>query len=53
MTLEFRPEFLPRLRFAEPLSRHTSWHVGGPADAFFMPRSADELAAFLAALQRG
>ena len=50
MTLEFRPEFLPRLRFAEPLARHTSWHVGGPADAFFMPRSADELAAFLAAL---
>ena len=54
MTAEFRPaflpRFLPRLRFAEPLARHTSWHVGGPADAFFMPGSAEELAAFLAAL---
>ena len=50
MTPAFRPEFLPRLRFAEPLSSHTSWHVGGPADAFFTPRSAEELGAFLAAL---
>lgn len=50
MKLEFRPEFEAQLRFAEPLSRHTSWHVGGPADVFFVPRNADELAAFLAAL---
>jgi UDP-N-acetylmuramate dehydrogenase len=43
-------EFLPHVRFDEPLARHTSWHVGGPADAFFTPKSADELARFLAAL---
>jgi UDP-N-acetylmuramate dehydrogenase len=44
------PEFLPRVRLDEPLSRHTSWHVGGPAEAFYVPRDADELAAFLARL---
>ena len=48
--LEFAPEFMPHLRFGEPLARHTSWHVGGPADAFYTPRSAEELARFLAAL---
>jgi UDP-N-acetylmuramate dehydrogenase len=43
-------EFQAHVRFAEPLSRHTSWHVGGPADAFYTPKSADELARFLEAL---
>ncbi|RYG86933.1 UDP-N-acetylmuramate dehydrogenase [bacterium] len=32
------------------MARHTSWHVGGPADAFFMPRDRAELIAFLRAL---
>jgi UDP-N-acetylmuramate dehydrogenase len=43
-------QFLANVRFDEPLSRHTSWHVGGPADAYYMPQSADELGHFLAAL---
>jgi UDP-N-acetylmuramate dehydrogenase len=43
-------EFRAHVRFSEPLSRHTSWHVGGPADAFYTPKSADELARFLEAL---
>jgi UDP-N-acetylmuramate dehydrogenase len=43
-------EFLPHVRRDEPLSRHTSWHVGGPADAFYEPADADELARFLAQL---
>jgi UDP-N-acetylmuramate dehydrogenase len=43
-------EFLPNVRFDEPLSRHTSWHVGGPADAYYTPKSADELTRFLKAL---
>ncbi len=43
-------EFHGHLRFDEPLSRHTSWHVGGPADALYTPRSAEELARFLAVL---
>ncbi len=45
-------EFHAHVRFDEPLSRHTSWHVGGPADAFYTPKSADELARFLGALPR-
>jgi UDP-N-acetylmuramate dehydrogenase len=44
------PEFLPHVRFDEPLSKHTSWHVGGPADIFYTPKSADELSRFLGAL---
>ena len=34
----------------EPMSRHTSWKVGGPADRFFVPADEDDLAGFLAAL---
>jgi UDP-N-acetylmuramate dehydrogenase len=29
------------------MSRHTSWHVGGPAEVFFSPRDRADLAAFL------
>ncbi|MBS0395393.1 MAG: UDP-N-acetylmuramate dehydrogenase [Proteobacteria bacterium] len=43
-------EFHAHLRFDEPLSRHTSWHVGGPADALYTPRSTEELARFLSVL---
>jgi UDP-N-acetylmuramate dehydrogenase len=32
------------------MSRHTSWHVGGPAEVFFNPRDRAELAAFLRTL---
>ena len=42
--------FAGRVRFDEPMSRHTSWHVGGPADTFFEPRDRADLAAFLQAL---
>ena len=38
------------LRYDEPMSRHTSWRVGGPAEVFFVPASIDDLSAFLAAL---
>ena len=38
------------LRFDEPMSKHTSWRAGGPADVFFVPASIDDLAAFLAEL---
>ena len=39
-----------RLSAGEVMARHTSWKVGGPADLFFAPADADDLAAFLAAL---
>ena len=34
----------------EPLARHTSWRVGGPAERFYRPADLDDLAAFLAQL---
>jgi UDP-N-acetylmuramate dehydrogenase len=40
-------EFLPRIRRNEPMSRHTSWHVGGPAEIYFTPHDRADLAAFL------
>jgi UDP-N-acetylmuramate dehydrogenase len=33
----------PRVRFDEPLARHTSLRVGGPADALARPATAQEL----------
>jgi len=44
------PEFEERVRRDEPMSRHTSWRVGGPADAWFTPRDVEDLSAFLRAL---
>jgi UDP-N-acetylmuramate dehydrogenase len=35
------------LRVDEPMSRHTSWRAGGPAEVFFLPASVDDLASFL------
>ncbi|HEY6516498.1 MAG TPA: UDP-N-acetylmuramate dehydrogenase [Steroidobacteraceae bacterium] len=40
-------EFLGRIRRNEPMSRHTSWHVGGPAEIYFTPGDRADLAAFL------
>jgi UDP-N-acetylmuramate dehydrogenase len=41
------PEFAARVLKDVPMAKHTSWHVGGPADLFFTPRDAMDLAAFL------
>jgi UDP-N-acetylmuramate dehydrogenase len=35
------------IRHKEPMSRHTSWRAGGPADVFFVPASVADLASFL------
>jgi len=53
VTVAIAPEFAPRVRRDEPLSRHTSWHVGGPAEVFFNPRDRTELAAFLRTVPTG
>jgi UDP-N-acetylmuramate dehydrogenase len=47
MSVAVAAEFSTRVRRNEPMSRHTSWHVGGPADVFFNPRDVADLAAFL------
>jgi len=36
-----------RLLFNEPMSAHTSWRIGGPADLFFKPLNVQDLAEFL------
>lgn len=40
------------LRYNEPMSRHTSWRVGGPAETFFIPASIEDLSSFLAELDQ-
>lgn len=53
MTVLHMPhEFSPRIAYGEPMARHTSWHVGGPADIWFTPRDAVDLASFLRQLPR-
>ena len=39
-----------RVLLGEPMSRHTSWRVGGPADAWFAPQDAADLGEFLRGL---
>ena len=34
----------------EPMARHTSWRVGGPADRYFEPADREDLARFVASL---
>jgi UDP-N-acetylmuramate dehydrogenase len=46
-------EFEARVKRNEPMSRHTSWHVGGPADVYFSPRDRADLLEFLATLPEG
>jgi UDP-N-acetylmuramate dehydrogenase len=39
-----------RVLFDEPMSLHTSLRVGGPAEAFVVPKAVDELAALVSGL---
>ena len=47
MTAENYPSVSGELLCDEPMSRHTSWRVGGPAEYFFKPADTDDLALFL------
>ena len=38
------------VRVNEPMSAHTSWRVGGPADRLFKPADLDDLRAYMAML---
>jgi UDP-N-acetylmuramate dehydrogenase len=46
-SLGLAPEFAARVLHDVPMAKHTSWHVGGPADLFFTPRDVMDLAAFM------
>jgi UDP-N-acetylmuramate dehydrogenase len=50
MALESKPSVTGELLRDEPMSKHTSWRVGGPAEYFFRPEDLDDLASFLAEL---
>lgn len=47
VALDTRGELRGELRYQEPLSRHTSWRVGGPARCFYRPADSADLVAFL------
>lgn len=47
MTAPKSPAISGELLANEPMSRHTSWRVGGPAEIFFRPADLDDLALFL------
>jgi UDP-N-acetylmuramate dehydrogenase len=49
--LALPPDFDSRVLRNEPMAKHTSWHVGGPADLFFTPRDRDDTSEFLAQLE--
>ena len=39
-----------KLSFDEPMSKHTSWRLGGPADRYYVPADLDDLSEFLGKL---
>ena len=41
------PRLRGELRTDEPMSRHTSWRVGGPARRFYIPADIDDLQVFM------
>ncbi len=51
--LSLPPDFEARVKRNEPMSKHTSWHVGGPADLFFSPLDVTDVSAFLQSLEPG
>lgn len=50
MAAEQRPAMTGEIRNNEPMSQHTSWRAGGPAEIFFRPDSLDGLSQFLRSL---
>jgi len=47
MALQLQDELRGEILLDEPLSRHTSWRVGGPARRFYRPADSDDLLVFL------
>jgi UDP-N-acetylmuramate dehydrogenase len=52
LVAELEQAHIGRLLIDEPLSGHTTWKIGGPADLFIIPDTEDELAAALSLLYR-
>ena len=47
------PELRGEFRRNEPMARHTTWRVGGPADGYYLPADIEDLAQFLRRLPPG
>jgi len=49
MSVMLAADMLPqeRVLYQEPMSRHTSWRVGGPAERFFQPLDLADLCSYL------
>ena len=47
MAAEQSPAVAGEIRNHEPMSHHTSWRAGGPAEIFFRPENLDDLSQFL------
>jgi len=50
MNVAARSSIRGKLLFDEPMSKHTSWRLGGPADRYYVPLDLQDLQAFLAGL---
>ncbi len=50
MAAEKLPQLRGTLLLEEPMARHTSWRVGGPAQRFYVPADLDDLSVFLRSL---
>ncbi|MFQ5994003.1 MAG: UDP-N-acetylmuramate dehydrogenase [Acidiferrobacterales bacterium] len=50
MTADDRGHLRGKLAVNEPMSRHTSWRVGGPADRYYIPADVSDLQLFLSTL---
>lgn len=46
-----QPSFRGELRLDEPMSAHTTWRVGGPAERYFKPADLADLSDYLAAVE--
>ena len=47
MAMQQQPGLRGTLLYNEPMARHTSWRVGGPARQFYQPLDTNDLAMFL------
>lgn len=50
MALEINNVFQGELKFNEPMSKHTTWRVGGPAEHYFIPEGISDLSLYLSSL---
>ena len=53
MNVASRQSIKGKLMFDEPMSKHTSWRLGGPADRYYVPVDLQDLQIFLADLDSG